>query len=261
MLTVILWMLSAAAAVLLCALCPALSFWWLVPLAVGAYLALCLVYVLALVIISLLLPKAEPQSHKEWCRHIIIGSVQWMLTLVGFSIRVTGAEKLPTDRPFLLVSNHRSNYDPMITMVALRRWRLAFISKPENFRIPIAGPFIRCASYLPIDREHARNAVVTIHRAAEYITDRGLCMGIYPEGTRSKTGELLPFHNGSFKIAKLAGCPIAVLTIQDHGRRWALAPRRVELHVLAVLDEETVKAASTGALSEQAEALIREDLS
>ena len=58
MLTVILWILSAAAAVLLCALCPALSFWWLVPLAVGAYLALCLVYVLALVIISLLLPKA-----------------------------------------------------------------------------------------------------------------------------------------------------------------------------------------------------------
>ena len=246
----IFWLLSVALTALSYGIHPSLSPWWAVPLIVGVYLAVGGLYVLLLLVISLFLPKKEEPRHREWCRRIVVLTAEWVLTLLCFDIRVEGAEKLPADRPCLLVCNHRSNFDPIVTLAALRQQKLVFVSKPENFRIPLVGPLIRCASFLAIDRENARRAAVTIHRAAEHITARGLSVGIYPEGTRSKTGELLEFRAGAFKIAKLANCPIAVMTIRDHGRRWLLAPRRVELTVLDVLTTDYVRDNRTAAISD-----------
>lgn len=96
-------------------------------------------------------------------------------------------EKLPKNERFLLVCNHRSKFDPILTWYVLRDYNLAFISKPENFR--------RCC-FMAIDRENPRNALKTIHQAAELIKQNEVSVAVYPEGTRSKTCELLPFHNG-----------------------------------------------------------------
>ncbi len=247
------WGLSALLTGLLIILCP-LSPLWALLLLPGLYLALGTAYMMGLLLISLFLPKAEEQSHKPWCRWVIVYTLRWIFWLFGFRIHFTGAERLPTDRPFLVVCNHRSNFDPLITLAAMHPWKMAFVSKPENFRIPVAGPFMRSASFLAIDRENARKAATTIHRAADAITKGGLVMGIYPEGTRSKTGELLEFRDGAFKIAKLAQCPVAVMTICYHGRR-------VELHTLALLDETYVKENRTNAISDHARELIAADLS
>ena len=63
----------------------------------------------------------------------------WILALCRVKIHVTGLEKVPTDTEYLFVSNHRSNFDPMVQWWVLRRWRLAFVSKPSNMRKFVIG--------------------------------------------------------------------------------------------------------------------------
>ena len=164
-----------------------------------------------------------------------------------------GLEKVPTDTEYLFVSNHRSNFDPMVQWWVLRRWRLAFVSKPSNMRKFVIGPFVRRCCFLPIDRENARNALTTINAAADLIRAHECSFAIYPEGTRSKSGELLPWHAGSLKIAQKANVPIVVATIEGTERIAHNVPWRrthVYLSIREVIPAETVKATKTNALTE-----------
>jgi 1-acyl-sn-glycerol-3-phosphate acyltransferase len=175
-------------------------------------------------------------------------------------VHISGVDKLPKTTPFLLVCNHLSNLDPLVTLAALRGFDLAFVSKPENFKIPLAGPIMRNASFLPIDRENPRNAVSTIKQAAKQIAERSLCMGIYPEGTRNKTKEkLLPFHNGSFKIATTAKCPIAVLTLR-YEKGTLPHTRHAHLQVIEVLNADYVSENRTDAIGARVLSLIENNL-
>ncbi len=260
MITAIFCALAAVGTAVLYVLCPALSFWWVLPLFVGMYAALAVSYLLILLVISLFLPSQEGQPHKEWARRTIVHTVIWVLGLLRMRIEVKGTELLPSDRPFLLVGNHLSVFDPLVTIAALREHRLAFVSKPENMKLILVGQYIRSASFISIDRDNPRNAVTTIHQAADFITERELCMGIYPEGTRSKTGELLEFRHGSFKIAKLAKCPVAVLSLRYGKRRWPLGAKPIYLHVVSVFDEAYVDENRTNTISDRARELIANDL-
>ena len=176
----------------------------------------------------------------------------WILALCRVKIHVTGLEKVPTDTEYLFVSNHRSNFDPMVQWWVLRRWRLAFVSKPSNMRKFVIGPFVRRCCFLPIDRENARNALTTINAAADLIRAHTCSFAIYPEGTRSKSGELLPWHAGSLKIAQKTNVPIVVATIEGTERIAHNVPWRrthVYLRIREVIPAETVKATKTNDLT------------
>lgn len=139
-------------------------------------------------------------------------------------ITVKGREKLDgINGKFLLVGNHRSNYDPFVTFLALKK-DIAFISKPENFKVPIFGRIVRRCCYLSIDRTNPKNAVKTLNYAAELISGGAASVGVYPEGTRSKGKEMLAFHDGVFKIAQKAACPIAVAAVSGTERIHKRAP-------------------------------------
>ena len=170
----------------------------------------------------------------------------------GLRPTVTGTEKLP-DSPFLLVCNHRSLFDPMLILDRLPACNIAFVSKPSNLRIPMVGDIAYAAGSLPINRENDREALKTILQAADYLK-RGVCsIGIFPEGTRSRTGKMLPFHAGSFKIAQRAGVPLVIACVrgtEKAARRLFLRPTRVELDILEVLPADRVKAMSTRDLAE-----------
>ena len=79
------------------------------------------------------------------------------------------AEKVPTDRKCLVVANHLSNYDPISIMTHMPLKPLIFISKPENFNLPVAGGIVRKAGFMAIDRDHVKNAIITINKAADKI--------------------------------------------------------------------------------------------
>ncbi len=232
----------------------ALSFWWLLPILVGFYVVLGVLELAGLLLWSLTMRDAAPSRTRRLFYRVCSVTADWFSILCGKRVRVEGTEKLPTDTPFLLVSNHLALLDPLVTMAALRGWELPFVSKPENFRIPIAGPIMKNAGFLPIDRENPRNAVATIKQAAANITTRKLNMGIYPEGTRNKNAEgLLTFHNGSLKIATTAKCPLVVATL-----RYEKHTARVR--IVEVLDATYVAANRTDALGERVYQLIATDL-
>ena len=175
---------------------------------------------------------------------------------------LTGEELLPEGR-FLLVSDHRANYDPITTGWMLRKWDIAFISKPENMSIPIAGPFVRRIYYLPIDRQNPRRAIETINAAADLISQNVASIGVYPEGTRSHSTQMLPFHNGVFKIAQKSGAPIVVLSVDGTEQVCKNFPWRrtdVALKVCRVIDAETVKVSSTAELGDMVRTSLEESL-
>lgn len=218
----ILWIFAAeslAAAVLLGWLVPTAAWaWWQVALLsvgtfAGVYLCLNILFILLLFVISLFLPKREPEKESRFWRRWTVRSVGWILNVLRVRVKVEGRELLPRE-PMVLISNHRSDFDPMAAMVAFPRRPLVYISKESNLRIPIAGAFVRRCHFLPIDRENPRAALATLKNAAHLMRERGLDVGIYPEGTRSYKGGPKPFKEGAFLMAKQAGAPIVLMTTE-----------------------------------------------
>lgn len=227
-------------------------------------LGLLILYLLILVISSLLVnPNKEYDTNSRFYHFLLYSFTAISLKVCRIHTHVTGGELLPTDGRFLLVSNHRSKFDPIVTWQAFRRAELAFISKDENLHIPIFGRIIRRCCYLSIDRENPKNAMKTIQRATRLIQTDQASIAVYPEGTRSKTLELLPFHNGVLKIAQKAQVPIVVLTVQGTETIKTLAPwhaSHVYIDILEVLDTDTIAHQRTADLGTQIYACMEKQL-
>lgn len=162
-------------------------------------------------------PKKEYENDSRFYRRILY--ISSIVTCVAARIKIVKngmEENIPPDGRFLLVSNHRSNFDPITTWTVLRkREDIVYVSKPENFNIPWFGRIIRRCGFMSIDRQNPRNAAVTINKAASLIKDDKASVAIFPEGTRSREGKLLPFHDGVFKIAQKAKVPIVVAAVSN----------------------------------------------
>lgn len=182
--------------------------------AILTILALLALYVVVMVISGLFVDMSKDYMFEsKYYRALLDIGMKIAIIGAGIHLKIEGLDQVPTDGRFLIVSNHRSKFDPIVTWYVLRDKHLAFISKPENFKVPFYGKIIRRCCSLPIDREDPRKALVTIKTAAEILKNDTVSMGVYPEGTRSLDGQLLPFHNGVFKIAQQAGTPIVVMTV------------------------------------------------
>lgn len=252
---------SLAAAVLLGVFVPTAAWaWWQTALLalggfVGAFLALNVLFLLLLFVISLFFPKGEPQKESRFWRRWTVHAVRWILDMLRVRVKVEGRELLPGE-PVVLVSNHRSDFDPMAAMVAFSHRPLVYISKESNLRIPIAGAFVRRCHFLPIDRENPRSALATLKHAASLMREEGLDIGIYPEGTRSYKGGPKPFKEGAFLMAKQAGAPIVLMTTEgteDIAGHVILRRNIVRLRVLRVISAEEVAATTARELTRLSE--------
>ena len=215
-------------------------FWYVLGGATGIVLG----YVLFLCVCALLVdPRKEYENHSNFYRFILDSATAVAMKLLRIRVHVSGGELVPRDEKVLFVCNHRSNYDPIVTWYAFRKNKIAFISKAANFKIPVFGRLIRKCCFMAIDRENPRNAILTIQKAARLLQNGEVCVGVYPEGTRSKTGVLLPFHNGVFKIAKKAGVSVVVLHVSGTERIAKRTPFRatdVRIKVLDVITSQRV---------------------
>ncbi len=240
-------------------------FWaWAIPIFIGIYVLLQPLYFGALWISTLFLPKKDTPLEKpvERVYGIIQFSCDWVTTLLNVKIKFNGIEKLP-DEPFVLVSNHLSNFDPIVILAKIKHRKIAFISKASNFKIPVAGSYVHSAGFLAIDRENAMKAMRTLKRASEMMQSEGMIMGIYPEGTRSKSGELLEFKEGAFLLAKRANAPVVVLSTKGTNqisKRAILRRTKVELNVLDIIDRDTVKSLSMADLATRVRDTIAADI-
>jgi 1-acyl-sn-glycerol-3-phosphate acyltransferase len=119
---------------------------------------------------------------------------------------------MPEDprRPFVVVSNHESFAD--ILLISHLPWEMKWLSKAELFRIPIMGWMMWLVGDIPVKRGFGPSAVEAMERCRKALDNRVSVM-IFPEGTRSKTAELLPFKDGAFRLAIEAGVPILPLAV------------------------------------------------
>ena len=133
-------------------------------------------------------------------------------------IDVVGRENLRPGQTFLVMSNHQSHYDIPVMFYVMGP-NIRMITKVELFKVPVFGPAMREAGFVSIDRENRLRALESLEVAKKKLAD-GVHIWIAPEGTRSRTGELLPFKKGGFTLALEAGLPILPVAIK--GTRDAL---------------------------------------
>ena len=125
-------------------------------------LALFLLYVLFLGVCCLFInPEKEYDRNSPFYRFLLDSATAATIKLLRIHVHTNGIEKIPKDAKVLFVCNHRSNFDPILTWYALKKWKIAFVSKPENFKIPLFGRIIRKCCFMPIDRENPRKAIPT----------------------------------------------------------------------------------------------------
>jgi len=132
------------------------------------------------------------------------------LRLAGVRIQVEGRRINPAET-YIFMCNHVSNLDPPILIPALPR-RTSVLVKKELFQVPILGRAMRLGELVAVDRRN-REAALNSMRQAEEAMGRGLNMTVFPEGTRSRDGHMLPFKKGPFYLAMDSGVPIVPVTI------------------------------------------------
>lgn len=211
-------------------------------------LSLFLLFGIFTMVCSLFVRNKEYTKHSRFYRFLLHFWSVWLIKVLRIKLEVKGMENIPENTRFLLVGNHRSNYDPIITWVVFKKYDIAYITKPNNFKVPWFGKFIRKCCFLGIDRNNAKSSMKTLNKAAKLMLNDTVSIGVYPEGTRSKKAEMGEFHNGVFKIAQKADAPIVIVSIQGTENIFKNIPFRgtkVKLHILETISKENVSVMPT----------------
>lgn len=211
--------------------------------------------------------KADTLADR-WMRFNGTNISRTILWSLHIKIETRGMDKIPRDgTPVCFVSNHQSMLDIPAVIAGLRIWA-GFITKKELDRIPFVNSWIRSINCVYIDRKSPRSSISAILKGVENIRN-GIPMFIFPEGTRSKTGDLGEFKTGSLKLATRAKAVVVPITID--GTRKALEQKqgvgRVKV-ILSVadpistadLDDEALKVLPDtvyGAIEEQFSSIAR----
>lgn len=195
----------------------------------------------------------------------------WGEAIVKFSkieIEVFDREKIYRNGPVIFVSNHQSLFDIFIFYSFLDvsfRW----MAKKSLFKLPIVGPAMKAAEYIPVEREDRKKAMQSLFEAAEQIRS-GKSVIIFPEGTRGKIdGNMLPFKKGSFILAKKANVviqPIAIwgsqyiIPVERDKFFQRIYPGKVWAKVCNPIFPEEYKNLSVDELSEHLRKVLEENI-
>jgi len=241
-----------------------LSQLWKFPLVfIGLGLAVLLLIFLVTFILSQTVdikkPVEKPSAFHTFVYNCFVG---FLIRLFRLRFKVKNEQMIP-DEPCLFIMNHRSDFDPMLLTDRYKKKHILMISKPSNFKIPIAGGFIHKAGFMAIDRENDREALKTVLLAANRLKE-GYSVCVYPEGTRNKTGiNLLPFRHGAFKVATKVGAPIVIANIHETQKIHKNFPLRrtyAQMNVLSVLRKEDYNGKSTAEISQYAMEIMQADI-
>ncbi len=185
------------------------------------------VILFVVVLLSLLIDRSGRCVHSIaafWCKIILL--------LSGVKVRVRGGENVPRDRPVTILSNHQGAYDIPVLLARIPiqyRW----VAKKSLFSIPVIGWTMTLAGYIDIERDKAGRAYKSIEAAKEKVFS-GTSILIFPEGTRSEDGTLLPFKKGAFRLVAGSGVDILPVAVQGTGGimkrgRYSITPAEVIL--------------------------------
>lgn len=148
--------------------------------------------------------------------HIVRAICNGLLSLF-YSIKFIGKENIPSNgQGCLIICNHQSYLDPPLLGLRLRKVCIGFMAKKSLFDVPLLGLIIRNLGAFPVDR--GRNSTMAIDNAIEKVK-QGHLVALFPEGTRSKTGELLPHKSGAAVIVAATGADVLPVSIRFKNNR------------------------------------------
>ena len=178
--------------------------------------------------------------------------------------KVIGANKLPKNRKFVLVCNHRSNYDPMLLIDRFSIKQIAFISKESNLKIPMVGALMKASCYQGVDRSDKEQSLEIIRKCTDFVKDGVLSFGVFPEGTRQRKEIIGPFHEGVFNIAIRAQAPLVICALKGTEKIKGRAPFRrtkIVLKVIGVVEPEELENHTAKSISDMTRQLMIDYLS
>lgn len=160
---------------------------------------------------------------------LMVGSVEWLywramavarfgLRLVGIRIEVVGRDGFDHRGTYIFMFNHVSNIDPPLVIPLIPR-RTSVLLKKELMRIPILSRAMKLASFVPVDRSNRDAAIASVERAVE-VLKQGVNISIFPEGTRSRDGNLLAFKKGPFHLAMESGVDVVPVSLVGTRAIW-----------------------------------------
>lgn len=193
-------------------------------LVIALFLIVFFIFSIPLYLIEWLIGKVNPHARDISSLRIVQGAFKIILFLSGCKLTVIGEEHVPKDETVLYIGNHRSFFDVVITY-ARCPGLTGYLAKKEIEKVPFLSTWMRYLYCLFLDRKDIKQGLKTILTAIDHVK-QGISIFIFPEGTRS-TGadqaELLPFHEGSFKVATKTDClivPVALTNtsqiLEDH---------------------------------------------
>lgn len=154
------------------------------------------------------------QKAKDYsCLRMVQAAFKLMLKVAGVRLTVIGEENVPRDQAVLYIGNHRSYFDILLTYSRCPGLT-GYVAKVEMLRYWLLRDWMKALYCLFLDRKDIKAGLKTILQGIEYIK-RGISICIFPEGTRNRTDEMLPFKEGSMKIAEKTGCPIIPMAITN----------------------------------------------
>ncbi|WP_100331345.1 lysophospholipid acyltransferase family protein [Bacillus xiapuensis] len=212
--------------------------------------------------------KALAQSHKaEYDKQIHELPKRWARSVVrqtGSGVSISGQEHLP-EGAVLFVSNHEGDFDVPALLGYIEK-PFGFISKVEMKKVPIIRDWMEALHCIYINRENRRDAVKMLRDGIQ-ILKSGHSLLIFPEGTRSKGGELKPFKSGAFRMAKEARIPIVPIAIKgtshifEKNNRKKLTPAQIVIEILPALDPDIFEEYELKKVAAHTQQLIQMSLS
>ena len=183
-------------------------------LLIALFLVIFLVLSIPVFLIEWIIGKFSPRARDISSLRIVQAGFKIIIWMSGIKLTVKGEENVPKDTAVLYIGNHRSYFDIVLTY-ARCPGLTGYVAKKEMLKIPLLSRWMKFLHCQFLDRSDIREGLKTILAAAEEIKN-GVSIMIFPEGTRSTNEselDMLPFHEGSFKIATKTGCPIIPVAI------------------------------------------------
>ena len=188
----------------------------------------------------------------------------WWYAPFTWRRKISGLENVDKNKPYVIVINHNS----MVDIIALYFVRLNFrwVSKQEVFRMPYIGPMLWMHGDIAIKRGRAAESMAKVIRDGKMWLDRGVSVAIFPEGTRSKDGEIHRFKGGAFALAKEAG--VEILPVVMDGTTEVFKPKSIffnwkhqlTLKVLPPISAEKVLATEPSDMAKEVQEMMTEAL-
>ena len=175
-----------------------------------------LILSIPILLVEWIIGRFSPEKKDISSLRIIQTVFRFILKITGAKITVIGEENVPKDTPVLYIGNHRSYFDILLTYSRCPI-RTGYIAKKEMEKLPLLSTWMRYLHCLFLDRKDIKQGLKTILTAVDKVKS-GISICIFPEGTRNRNKDeldMLPFHEGSFKIATKANCPIIPIAISN----------------------------------------------